>query len=114
VIDGELHVDSLINAIRQSPAWKHTAIIITYDEHGGFWDHVAPPVVDRWGPGSRVPALVISPFARRGHVDHHRYDTTSILALIEQRWHLQPLTSRDTQADPLSGALDFSNQDSQH
>ncbi|HEX4633190.1 MAG TPA: alkaline phosphatase family protein [Gemmatimonadales bacterium] len=114
VIDGELHVDSLINAIRQSPAWKHTAIIITYDEHGGFWDHVAPPVVDRWGPGSRVPALVISPFARRGHVDHHRYDTTSILALIEQRWHLQPLTSRDAQADPLSGALDFSNQDSQH
>ncbi|HXI20075.1 MAG TPA: alkaline phosphatase family protein, partial [Gemmatimonadales bacterium] len=74
---------------------------------GGFWDHVAPPRVDRWGPGSRVPALVISPFARKGHVDHRRYDTTSILALIEKRWGLEPLISRDAHADPLTGAFDF-------
>jgi phospholipase C len=106
IITGENHVLGLINAVRSSPAWAHTAIIITYDENGGFYDHVAPPRVDRWGPGSRVPTLVISPFSHVG-VDHHRYDTTSILALIERRWHLEPLTSRDEHADPLSGAFDF-------
>ncbi len=110
IITGENHVKQLIDAVRSSPHWNHTAIIITYDENGGFWDHVAPPVVDRWGPGSRVPAIVISPFARRGAVDHHRYDTTSILALIEHRWGLAPLSSRDAAADPLSGAFDFDNR----
>ncbi len=107
LITGENHVEQLIEAIRTSPHWNHTAIIITYDENGGFWDHVAPPVVDRWGPGSRVPTLVISPFARHAVVDHHRYDTTSILALIEHRWGLAPLSTRDAAADPLSGAFDF-------
>ena len=107
IITGENHVKELIDAVRSSPHWNHTAIIITYDENGGFWDHVAPPVVDRWGPGSRVPAIVISPFARKGAVDHHRYDTTSILALIEHRWGLAPLSARDAAADPLSGAFEF-------
>jgi phospholipase C len=110
VIDGEFRIETLIESIRRSPLWAHTAIIITYDEHGGFWDHVAPPVVDRWGPGARVPTLVISPFARTGHVDHKRYDTTSILALIEQRFGLEPLTSRDAHADPLSGAFQFAER----
>jgi len=114
IITGENHVEELINAVRSGPDWAHTAIIITYDEHGGFWDHVAPPVVDRWGPGARVPTLVISPLARKGHVDHKRYDTTSILALIEQRWHLQPLTSRDAAADPMSGAFNFDDNDQWH
>jgi phospholipase C len=107
LITGENHVKQLIDSVRSSPYWNHTGIIITYDEHGGFWDHVAPPVVDRWGPGTRVPAIVISPFARKGVVDHHRYDTTSILALIEHRWDLEPLSSRDAAADPLSGAFEF-------
>jgi phospholipase C len=107
LITGETHVEELINAIRSGSQWDNTAIVITYDENGGFWDHVAPPRVDRWGPGSRVPTLVISPFARKGEVDHHRYDTTSILALIEHRWRLEPLTNRDAHADPLSGAFDF-------
>jgi phospholipase C len=111
IITGENHVEGLINLLRSSPDWAHTAIIITYDEHGGFWDHVAPPIVDRWGPGARVPALVISPLARMHHVDHKRYDTTSILALIERRWHLEPLTSRDAAADPLSGAFNFDGSD---
>ncbi len=108
VITGERHVEELIDAVRNGPNWKNTAIIITYDEHGGFWDHVAPPVVDRWGPGSRVPTLIISPFARRGYVDHHTFDTTSILALIEHRWRLEPLTSRDAAARDLTTAFDFS------
>ncbi|HTR19345.1 MAG TPA: acid phosphatase [Gemmatimonadales bacterium] len=107
MVTGEQHTLDLINAVRNGPDWKNSVIIITYDEHGGFWDHVAPPVVDRWGPGSRVPTLIISPFARRGYVDHHRYDTTSILALIEHRWHLEPLSDRDAAAEDLSAALDF-------
>jgi phospholipase C len=107
IISGEQHTIELIDAVRNGPDWPTTAIIITYDEHGGFWDHVPPPVVDRWGPGSRVPTLVISPFAKRHFVDHHRYDTTSILALIEHRWGLEPLTSRDAQADDLSNAFEL-------
>ena len=112
MVTGEQHVLDLINAIRNGPDWKHAAIIITYDEHGGFWDHVAPPVVDRWGPGSRVPTIIISPLAKRHHVDHHRYDTTSILAFIEHRWGLAPLTDRDAHAGDLTAAFDFTgNQD---
>jgi phospholipase C len=110
VLTGENHTEELIQLIRSSKYWKNTAIIITYDEHGGFWDHVAPPVVDRWGPGSRVPTLVISPFARRGYVDHHYYDTTSILALLEHRYGLRSLSMRDARADDMSHAFDFHGQ----
>ena len=66
VLRGEQHLQALINDVRNGPNWSDTAIVITYDEHGGFWDHVAPPTADRWGPGTRVPALIISPFARPG------------------------------------------------
>jgi phospholipase C len=78
---------------------------VTYDENGGFWDHVPPPVEDRWGPGTRVPTLVISPYARRDFVDHVSYDTTSILATIERRYGLAPLTTRDAVANDLRHAF---------
>lgn len=107
VLSGERHVAELLDALRASPEWKKTAVVVTYDENGGFWDHVAPPVVDRWGPGTRVPTLVISPLARHGSVDHNRYDTTSILALIEHRWGLAPLASRDAAANDMRAAFDF-------
>jgi phospholipase C len=107
IADGDAHLLNLIRAVQKSPNWKDTAIIVTYDEHGGWWDHVAPPKGDRWGPGSRVPAIVISPFARKGYVDHTIYDTTSILATIEHRWGLDPLTTRDANAKDLSAAFDF-------
>jgi phospholipase C len=107
VLSGERHTVELINAVRNGPEWKSTAIIITYDEHGGFWDHVPPPVGDRWGPGTRVPTLIISPFARRGFVDHTLYDTTSILAFIEHRFGLEPLSSRDAKANDLTAAFAF-------
>jgi phospholipase C len=92
---------ALINAVKSSPNWADTAIIITYDEHGGFWDHIRPPAGDQWGPGSRVPTIVISPLAKTGFVDHTPYDTSSILSTIEKRWTLPPLTSRDRNAPPM-------------
>jgi phospholipase C len=107
VLQGDVHLLSLIEAVQNSPNWSDTAIIITYDEHGGQWDHVAPPSGDRWGPGSRVPAIIISPFAKKNYVDKTVYDTTSILKTIELRWGLQPLTSRDTAAHDLTPAFQF-------
>jgi len=82
-------------------------IIVTYGSNGGIWDHVAPPVIDRWGPGTRVPAIIISRFAKRHFVDHTVYDTTSILKLIETRWQLAPLSERDAKAADLTNTLDF-------
>jgi phospholipase C len=108
LLTGEQHVLSLINAVRNGPNWKDAAIIITYDENGGFWDHVAPPVKDKWGPGTRVPALVISPYARRGFVDKTPYETLSILNFIEKRWGLTPLNTRDAGAGDMTTAFDFS------
>jgi phospholipase C len=104
---GENHVVALIRAILASPLWNDTAVVITYDEHGGFWDHVPPPVVDVWGPGARVPTVVFSRFAKSG-VDPTSYDTTAILTLIEKRWGLAPLGARDAaQADLSTHAFDF-------
>ena len=107
VLAGEYHTALLLRLIERSPLWKDSVVIITYDENGGMWDHVAPPVVDQWGPGTRVPTLVISPFARRGFVDHTVYDTTAILKLIETRYALAPLASRDAASGDLTSALDL-------
>lgn len=106
LLKGQQHVADLVQAIQQSPNWKDTMVVITYDEHGGRWDHVAPPRGDRWGPGTRVPTIVISPLAKKGFVDHTQYDTTSILRTIEQRWDLPSLASRDAKATSLVNALD--------
>jgi phospholipase C len=108
VLNGDRHAATLIKAIQHSPYWKNSAIIVTYDENGGFWDHVAPPAGDRWGPGTRVPAIIVSPYAKRGFVDHTVYDTTSILRFIEWRWGLYPLGERDARANNLLAAFDFS------
>ncbi|HLH22153.1 MAG TPA: acid phosphatase [Chloroflexota bacterium] len=107
VITGEQHTEALLRAIQDSRYWPHVAIVVTYDEHGGYWDHVAPPVVDEWGPGERVPTLIISPFAKRGFVDHTPYDTTSILRFIEWRWNLPALGPRDAAVNNLLNAFDF-------
>jgi phospholipase C len=107
LLRGQQHVADLVAAVQRSSYWTDTAIIVTYDENGGRWDHVAPPKGDRWGPGTRVPAIVISPYARKGFVDHTSYDTTSILKLIETRWGLAPLGARDAAAGDLTNAFDF-------
>lgn len=82
VESGDRHVANVLSHLMGGPQWKNMVVIITHDENGGWWDHVAPPKGDRWGPGSRIPAIVVSPFAKRGVVDHTFYDTTSILRLI--------------------------------
>jgi phospholipase C len=105
VTEGEQHAADLIERVKNSPQWGDSAIVVTYDEFGGFYDHVAPPVVDRWGPGSRVPTLIISPHARKGFVDHTLYDTTSILKFIEWRYGLEPLADRDANANNLIAAF---------
>jgi phospholipase C len=107
VESGDQHAANIISKIEQSPFWSSTVIIVTYDENGGFWDHVPPPVVDKWGPGLRVPTLIISPFARRGFVDHTLYDTTSILKMIGTRYGLAPLAQRDAHANDLLNSLDL-------
>ncbi len=107
---GDRHMAEVIEKIRKSPMWKSTVIIVTYDEHGGLWDHVAPPKVDRWGPGSRVPTVIISPFAKRHTIDHTFYDTTSILKLIESRYGLSPLGTRDAQANNLARTLNLAGR----
>jgi phospholipase C len=95
---GDEHIADVVAHLEKSPQWPHMLVLITYDENGGFWDHVAPPRGDRWGPGSRIPALVVSPFAKKGYVDHTQYDTTSILRFITRRFDLPMLpglTERD-------------------
>ena len=107
VLAGEYHTALLLRMIERSPLWEDSLVIVTYDENGGMWDHVAPPVVDKWGPGSRVPTLLISPFAKRGFIDHTVYDTTAILKLIETRYGLAPLASRDAASGDLTSALEL-------
>jgi phospholipase C len=101
LLAGQRYAVALIERLMASPLWSDTVVILTYDENGGFWDHVPPPIVDRWGPGTRVPTLVFSPFARGG-VDATVYDTTAILKLIETRWNLPPLGTRDAAQPDLS------------
>ncbi len=105
VVSSDRHAGEILQRLEKSPQWPKMLVIVTYDENGGFWDHVAPPVRDRWGPGTRVPTILVSPFAKRGFVDHTPYDTTSILKLIEARFELVPLTAADARADPMLNAL---------
>ncbi|WPP00638.1 acid phosphatase [Pseudomonas sp. HR96] len=91
VASGDRHIDRILKTLQASPQWKNMVVVVTVDENGGWWDHVAPPKGDRWGPGTRVPALVVSPFARKGTVDHTVYDTASILRLITRVFKLETL-----------------------
>jgi phospholipase C len=88
---GDEHIVNVIEHLEKSPQWPHMLVIVTYDENGGLWDHVAPPQGDRWGPGTRIPAVIISPFSKKGFVDHSFYDTTSILRFITRRFELPVL-----------------------
>lgn len=121
VTDGDAHIADLIAKLQASPQWKNMLIVVTYDENGGFYDHATVPKGDRWGPGTRIPALIISPFAKKGFVDSTQYDTASTLRFITHRWSLPPLpglVERDVAllkngAKPmgdLTSALDFNSK----
>jgi acid phosphatase len=103
--NGSDHLVDLLRTIRRGPEGRSTLVVVTYDEFGGQWDHVSPPKVDAWGPGTRIPALVIGGRQRRSGVDHTVYDTTSILATIEHSFHLKPLSSRDARVHGLGRAV---------
>jgi phospholipase C len=105
---GQAFVRSLINALVESPDWSSSAFMLAYDDWGGWYDHVNPARVDRFGYGLRVPALLVSPYARRGVVDHATLDFTSILKFIEQNWALAPLATRDAKAASIASGFDFS------
>jgi phospholipase C len=117
--NGESFLNSIYDTVVSSPNWPNTVLVINFDEWGGFFDHVPPttapipPADAALGSdglrGFRVPALVISPWSPRGTVAHRLYDHTSILKMIEWRWNLRPLTVRDSSANNLAEALDFSN-----
>jgi phospholipase C len=119
---GEAFAARVINAVMHGKGWAHTMLIWVYDEHGGYYDHVPPPVAPEpddakaegdgpWGfdrYGFRVPAVIVSPYARPDYVSHVVHDHTSILKLIETKWNLPPLTRRDAHADDLLDLVDFS------
>jgi phospholipase C len=106
---GENWTTQVVDAIMNSPMWKDTAIFITWDDYGGFYDHVPPIEVDPFGFGIRVPMLIISPYAKRGFVDHTEGEFSSVLRFIEDNWGLSKLTHRDQRARNLSEAFDFTH-----
>ncbi len=113
---GEAFLAQIYQAIRSSPAWCSTVLVITFDEWGGFFDHVPPGEAPDVDPalalrGFRVPCIVISPWARRGYIATGTYDHTSVLRMIEWRWGLAPLSVRDASANNLAEVLDFTSPD---
>ncbi len=113
---GQAFLNQVYEAVTGGPAWERTALVVNYDEWGGFYDHVAPTTAPDATPelgtdmrGFRTPALMVSPRARRHHVSHNVYDHTSVLKMIEWRWGLAPLTARDRAARNMAEVLDFSN-----
>jgi phospholipase C len=123
---GERFVADVVRTLMRAPTWKHTALFINYDEHGGYYDHVPPPRAikpDSTPPllshgdmpggygryGFRVPLIVVSPWARRNYVSSVVQDHTSITAFIERKWNLPAMTFRDANAHPMTDYFDFSN-----
>jgi phospholipase C len=125
IVAGERLLADVVNVLGGSPLWRSTLFVLTYDEHGGYFDHVAPPPAlapdpippmvqpgesfyDGFGRyGFRVPSVVVSPYAKPGYVSHVCYDHTSVLAMIERKWNLPALTYRDANANDLTGFLDL-------
>ena len=105
---GENWTVEQINAIMNGPDWNSTAIFVTWDDFGGLYDHVPPPVVDNWGLGPRVPFLIISPYARAGYISNTQYEFSSVLKFIEERFGLAPLTERDAEANDTTDSFNFS------
>ena len=104
---GENWTVQMLNSLMRSPDWSSTAVFLTWDDFGGFYDHVAPQQVDGFGLGFRVPLLVISPYAKQGYIDHTQYEFSSMLRFAEDSLGLAPMTNRDRSANNMMGAFDF-------
>jgi phospholipase C len=104
---GENWTVDQLNAVMRGPDWDTTAIFVTWDDFGGFYDHVPPPTADQFGFGPRVPLLIVSPYARPGYVSHTPYEFSSLLHFAEVRFNLAPLTDRDRVANDLQDSFDF-------
>lgn len=107
---GENWTVQQINAVMQGPDWESTVVFLTWDDFGGFYDHVAPPPVDNFGLGPRVPFLIISPWARSGYIEHKPLEFSSVLKFIEDRFDLDRLTERDEKSNDLFNAFDFNTR----
>ena len=108
ICTGENWTVAQVNAIMQSPFWKSTVIFIVWDDWGGYYDHVAPPNVDFFGLGIRVPMIIISPYVRAKTVVHTQYEFASVLKFAEKTFNLPQLTSRDKKANDMMDAFNFS------
>jgi phospholipase C len=100
-------VASIVNAVGNSPFWSSSAIFIMWDDWGGWYDHVPPPQVDRYGLGIRVPLLIVSPYARKGYVSHTQYESGSLLKFAENTFSLAPLAASDARAASVDDAFEF-------
>lgn len=107
IVTGENYVVKMVNAVMNSTYWNSCAIFLTWDDYGGWYDHVAPPQIDEYGLGFRVPCLVISPYARKGFINHVQNEFCSILKFIEVRYGLAPLTNRDAIAHGMLADFNF-------
>lgn len=105
--EGPAWVASIVNAIGTSPFWKSTAIFISWDDWGGWYDHVDPPRIDAMGPGFRVPLLVVSPYAKHGYVSHHFHEASGFIAFIEHNFDLGTLGVRDAGSAALADCFDY-------
>ncbi len=101
------YVTYLVNHVMESQYWQSTAIVITWDDYGGFYDHVPPPQIDKYGEGFRVPTLVVSPWAKHGFVDHTTYEFGSFLKLAEVNFNLPTLGTRDVNANDMMNSFNF-------
>lgn len=110
LLAGQRAARTMIHALMQSSHWETSAFLVTYDDWGGWYDHVPPPQVDEYGYGFRVPALLISPYAKKGYIDSTDLDYTSILRFIEDNWDLEPLSVRDSKANSIINAFDFNQE----
>ncbi len=101
---GENWTVQQLNAVMAGPAWASTAVFITWDDFGGFYDHVP---ADAFGFGPRVPLLIVSPYAKPGYISHTRYEFSSLLSFVEARYDLPSLTARDREANTILDSFDF-------
>jgi phospholipase C len=110
VCQGENWTIQMLNALMRGPAWSSTAVFLTWDDFGGFYDHIPPQQIDGYGLGFRVPLIVISPYAKKGYIDHTQYEFSSMLRFAEDILGLASLTKRDKGANNMFNAFDFTQK----